>query len=104
MRGSQKLTYGPGVNAPWNSGAGLPAPAVTPLLPNGVKSSKDKEKDKDASAPKSLPDARMYATWSWEQKSYREPLPLANRRTRMSTVQLSGVVGNGRRARSESHT
>ncbi|KAI0688510.1 hypothetical protein BC835DRAFT_1419102 [Cytidiella melzeri] len=93
-RGTQKLLYGPGVNAHWNSGTGLPGVAPTPQLPNGVK----KEKDKDTSASKALPDAKMYATWSWDQKSYREPLSLANRRMRMGSVQLSSVVGNGRRA------
>lgn len=99
MRGTQKLIYGPGVNAPWNSGTGLPGVAPTPQLVNGAKA-KEKEKEKDAASAKPLPDAKMYATWSWEPKSYREPLP---RRTRTGSVQLSSVVGNGRRARSESH-
>ena len=58
---------------------------------------KEKDKDKDVAA-KVLPDAKMYATWSWDQKSYREPLSLANRRTRMGSVQLSNVNGNSRRA------
>ena len=102
LRGTQKLTYGPGVNAPWNSGGATP-PAATPQLPNGVKTPKDKEKEKAASTPKPLPDARLYATWAWEQKSYKEPLAHTNRRTRMNSIQLSGVVGNGRRSRSESH-
>lgn len=105
-RGAQKLTYGPGVNAQWNSGTGLPV-AATPVIPNGtIKAAKEKEKEKeskDQAAPKPLPDARMYATWSWDQKSYREPLANTARRTRTGSVQLAGIVGNGRRARSESH-
>ncbi|KAI0087594.1 hypothetical protein BDY19DRAFT_954514 [Irpex rosettiformis] len=98
-RGNQKLIYGPGVNAHWNSGTGMPGVAPTPQLTNGVK--KEKEKEKDA-ASKALPDAKMYATWNWDQKSYREPLSLANRRTRMGSVQLPNVNGNSRRV-SESH-
>lgn len=92
----RKLTYGPGVSAPWNSG---PQPALAgPALQNGAK--KEKEKDgKDAAASKPLPDAKLYATWSWEQKSFRDPV----RRGRAGTVQLSGAMGNGRR-KSESHS
>lgn len=93
---NKKLTYGPGISAPWNTGTAAAA-ATTPTLPNGAK----KEKEKDA-PPKALPDARLYATWNWERKSFREPLP--RRPSRMGTVQLSGTIGNGRRARSESHS
>ena len=89
----RKLTYGPGVNAPWNSGPAPPAP--TPSLANGVK--KEKDGKSDAVPTKVIPDAKLYATWNWEQKSYREPI----RRARNS-VSLSGTMGNGRR-RSESH-
>ena len=110
MRGAQKLTYGPGVSAPWNSGTGVPGAAsaaatavTTPQLPNGVKGAKDKEREKAPAVPKPLPDARMFATWNWDQKSYKEPLSQFHRRTRTGSVQLSGTVGNGRRARSESH-
>ena len=91
VRDGKKLTYGPGVNAPWNSG---PVPAQTPSA-NGVKKEKD---GKDAPPPKVIPDARLYATWNWEQKSHREPM----RRGRMGSVSLAGTMGNGRR-RSESH-
>ncbi|PSR79834.1 hypothetical protein PHLCEN_2v6880 [Hermanssonia centrifuga] len=103
-RGTQRLTYGPGVNAPWNSGN--PAASAIPPLPNGLKSGREKDKDgkdKDVSAPKPLPDARLYATWSWEQKDHREPLP-PSRRARMGSVHLSGSIGNGKRARSENHS
>ena len=79
----------------------MPGVAPTPQLPNGVKKEKEKEKEKDT-ASKVLPDAKMYATWSWDQKTYREPLSLANRRTRMGSVQLSNINGNSRRA-SDSH-
>lgn len=103
-RGTQKLIYGPGISAPWNSGPSTPA---APPVPNGVKGLKEKEKEakeKDA-APKPLADARLYATWNYEEKSFREPLP-AGRRARMGSVQLPGplVMGNGKRARSESHS
>lgn len=120
-RGTQKLTYGPGLAAPWNSGPTPPLPSTTPL-PNGVKGSNTpgsaivKNEEKDA-PPKPLPDARLYSTWNWEEKSFREPLPPPARRPRVGSVQLGmpgagggvgglggGVVGNGKRARSESHS
>lgn len=90
----RRLTYGPGVPAQWNG------PVAAPAAPqaNGVKKEKD-GKDKDAAPAKLLPDAKLYATWNWEQKSYRDPV----RSRRISTVQLPGTMGNGRRAsRSES--
>ena len=101
-RGTQKLTYGPGISAPWNSGPALP---TTTPVPNGVKGLKkeDKEKEKDAQ-PKPLPDARLYATWNWEEKNYRDPIQ-PSRRPRMGSVQLSAPINiNGKRARSESHS
>ena len=114
-RGAQKLTYGPGIAAPWNSGPTPPLPSTTPI-PNGVKGANSatvKNEEKDA-PPKPLPDARLYATWNWEEKSYREPLLPPARRPRVGSVQLgmpgvgggigAGVVGNGKRARSESHS
>ncbi|CCM03224.1 uncharacterized protein FIBRA_05349 [Fibroporia radiculosa] len=71
QRGSQKLTYGPGVSAPWNTNASTPpAPAVTTKGKDGGLTN-GKEVDVPA---KSLPDARLYATWDFEQKRCHEPL------------------------------
>jgi hypothetical protein len=80
-RGTQKLTYGPAINAPWNSSLqplATPAGGVGPTLANGATGKDDattKGKDGKDSAPK-IPDARLYATWDYEQKHFWEPLPL----------------------------
>ncbi|GBE87150.1 hypothetical protein SCP_1003970 [Sparassis crispa] len=74
FRGNQRLTYGPGVNAPWNSG--VPTPATTPALGKSKDGhgSNGLPNGKDAAAPaKALPDARLYATWNYEQKHYQDP-------------------------------
>ena len=100
QRGSQKLTYGPGVNAPWNS-AFSSAPTATPAPGkgkekdgvNGMPNGKDKDKEKET--PRSLPDARLYATWNYEQKRYDEPLVVRRRLGSVAAVPMG-------RARSES--
>ena len=51
---NKPLIYGNGIPAPWNTG--------TPV---------DGKKD---DTPSVLPDARLYATWDSETKSFREPL------------------------------
>jgi len=98
-RGTKSLTYGQGVPAPWNSSNPLPSSdgAIVPstpaaakpgtkdallLLPNG----KDKDTSGQAKAPPvALPDARLYATWDYEQKDYRVPIVAPSRsRTRMA--------------------
>ncbi|KII90167.1 hypothetical protein PLICRDRAFT_138678 [Plicaturopsis crispa FD-325 SS-3] len=101
-RGNQKLTYGPGVNAPWNANVGG-ATAGTPTLGKGASSNgQPNGKGKEVAAPKPLPDARMYATWDYDQKHFFEPLP-AGRRGRMGSSQSSSGVtlslgGKGRSA------
>ncbi|KAI0656335.1 hypothetical protein C8Q70DRAFT_935834 [Cubamyces menziesii] len=90
QRGSQKLTYGPGVNAPWNASFS-PMPAATPAPgkgkeaggANGAVNGKEKEKE----PPRPLPDARLYATWSYEQKLFDEPLVI---RRRLGSVHAPG--------------
>lgn len=85
MRGSQKLLYGPPVNAPWNSSiqpsAATPVGVSGPTLANGKVNGKDdpgaKGKDgKDVAGAGKIPDARLYATWDYEQKHFWEPLAL----------------------------
>ncbi|RPD60727.1 hypothetical protein L227DRAFT_547024 [Lentinus tigrinus ALCF2SS1-6] len=87
LRGGQKLLYGNGVNASWNSSFN-PTPAATPAAGkgkdgavNGMANGKDKGGDKgaDGEKPRALPDARFYATWNYEQKRYDEPLVVRRR-------------------------
>ncbi|TCD68995.1 hypothetical protein EIP91_009217 [Steccherinum ochraceum] len=97
LRGTTKLVYGQGVPAPWNSSAIPLAPPAVPQAgkPNGSKDTNGK--DDPTSAAKLLPDARLFATWNWDQKSYKESLP-AVRRGRMGSVAGNvhiGAVPNG---------
>ncbi|KAG6335059.1 hypothetical protein ID866_4037 [Astraeus odoratus] len=67
QRGPQKLIYGPGINAPWNSsstgGTGQTSKANDEAVANGRE------------APSfTLPDAQMFATWDYEVKHYQDPL------------------------------
>lgn len=83
---SQRLLYGTGVNAPWNAQAGLPAVASTPtaaklkdtLAPNGLTSGKEP-------FTKTIPDARLHATWDYEAKRYNDVLSVS-RRGRMNSM------------------
>ncbi|KAI0651254.1 hypothetical protein C8Q79DRAFT_1059599 [Trametes meyenii] len=99
QRGKEKLTYGPGVNAPWNASfSPMPASAAVPGKgkgeggANGMANGKDKDKDKEP--PRPLPDARLYATWSYEQKPFDEALVVRRR--------LGSVHAAAGRAKSES--
>ncbi len=114
QRGTQKFTYGPGANASWNSTL-APASANTPVpgkgkdkekdkekegvngMANGKEKEKEKEREKEGS--RLLPDARLYATWEYEQKRYDQPLVM-KRRVGSMTVHTGG--GSVARARSES--
>lgn len=103
-RGTKALTYGQGIPAPWNSNPDgtsqpPPTPAVTKpsakdALLNGKEKDKeklDKEKDKSkdtngqTKASVALPDAKLYATWDYEPKDCRIPLPTRTR-TRMAAA------------------
>lgn len=88
QRGSQKLTYGPGVNAPWNASfspmpASTPAPGKGKEAAAGVNGAAPNGKEKEKEPPRPLPDARLYATWSYEQKGFDEVLVV---RRRMGSV------------------
>ncbi|KAI0063291.1 hypothetical protein BV25DRAFT_1854246 [Artomyces pyxidatus] len=104
-RGPEKLLYGPGVAASWNSALGPTPPSAVPTpttgkgkesTANGLPNGKGKEPVEEA---KALPDARFYATWEYEQKNFREPLVTPRRARQGSIIQSS--VGPGR-LRSES--
>ncbi|ETW79874.1 hypothetical protein HETIRDRAFT_322551 [Heterobasidion irregulare TC 32-1] len=102
-RGSEQLIYGNGVSAVWNSSP-MPAPvAPTPTVGKGKEAlANGLANGKGAGKEKALPDARMYATWEYDQKSFKEPLAIP-RRARQASIQsnLSSVSAVGR-ARSES--
>ena len=109
QRGTQKLTYGPGVNAPWNASFS-PQPAATPATgkggagggkdgagANGLANGNGNGKEKEGAPARPLPDARLYATWNYEPKRFDEPLVV---RRRVGSV-VGGPAAMGR-ARSES--
>ncbi len=87
----ERLVYGPGVNAPWNAG---PTAAGAPAAGTGGKGGKDGANGKEGSPSQLLPDAKMYATWNWEQKDFRSPLPHKGR-SRMGSVSILGGPSNG---------
>lgn len=66
----EKLKYGLGVPAPWNSSSS-----------SAGGDTKDKAKDNpnakeiDEKDTTSLPDAHLYATWNYETHDFRQPIP-----------------------------
>ncbi|CAK5271037.1 unnamed protein product [Mycena citricolor] len=56
-RGAKSLTYGPGVPAPWNA----------------PDNKEENAKDRDSREPKVV-DARVFATWEYEAKDFRNPI------------------------------
>lgn len=122
IRNSEKLTYGPGVPAHWNKTAVpiLPAgvtagPTPTVNLSNGVPNGKGKEKAKDSDKDKDKlangeaaekdrvwPDARFYATWEYEQKSFRAEL-VPPRKAKQGGFQSNMFAPGVKRSASESH-
>jgi hypothetical protein len=105
QRGPEKLTYGTGVPAPWNNPDKLSGPSPMPSvgkgkepLANGLTNGKGKEAEKGPV----LPDARLFATWEHEQKSFRDPLTIP-RRARQGSVHTSLAASSvPGRARGES--
>ena len=77
-------------------------PATTPAPgkgkeTNGMPNGKEKDKDKEAARP--LPDARLYATWNYEQKRFEEPLM-----TRRRVGSVAGGVGGVSMGRTRSES
>jgi Wiskott-Aldrich syndrome protein len=107
QRGPEKLTYGTGIPAPWNNPDRSSGPAPMPStgtgkepLANGLTLTNGK--GKEAEKGPVLPDARLFATWEHEQKSFRDPLTIP-RRARQGSVLTSLAVSNAPgRARGES--
>ncbi|KAF8966948.1 hypothetical protein BDZ97DRAFT_1806041 [Flammula alnicola] len=91
-RGNKPLIYGSGIPAPWNANAVTSGPDS--VLPTPL-TSKPKEapsaNGKESPVKPVLPDARLYATWDYEQKDFKVPLtPLPRSRNRMGSIQASG--------------
>jgi len=68
QRGNQKLYYGTGVSAPWNSSASGAPPGA-----NGRDESAANGRGNEP-LTFTLPDAQMFATWDFEAKRPQEPL------------------------------
>ncbi|KAF9260429.1 hypothetical protein L218DRAFT_962578 [Marasmius fiardii PR-910] len=115
-RGSKQLMYGTGVPAPWNANL---SPSTDPkdgaigqggsvgggANPNGKGVPGVNGIIKGEQQPKSvLPDARLFATWDYEVRDYRAPIPGHLRKGRVAssgggsghgTTGGVGVVGHG---------
>jgi hypothetical protein len=72
--------------------------------------SKDKDvpltngKGKEVAGKPFLQDARLYATWDYEQKSFKDPLSVGRRGRTGSTLGMGTIslgAGNGPKLRSE---
>lgn len=77
---NQRLLYGSGVNAPWNTNGGISAVASTPTT---VKT-KEGEVSESMTNGKGvlariIPDARLYTTWDYEVKRHNEAIPVTRR-------------------------
>ncbi|EGN94878.1 hypothetical protein SERLA73DRAFT_114335 [Serpula lacrymans var. lacrymans S7.3] len=91
QRGTQKLHYGPGVNAPWNANSGTLVGAGTPTShPNKDPDASGSQNGKEVSS-NVLPDAQLFATWEYDAKHYQEALPVG-RRSRVGTFSSPSVA------------
>ncbi|KAH7885876.1 hypothetical protein F5I97DRAFT_1809135 [Phlebopus sp. FC_14] len=82
QRGTQRLFYGPGISAPWNSSSSGPGGKA-------IEDSSTMANGRGAEAPAfTLPEAQMFATWEYEVKHFNEPL---GRRGRTSSSIPSGA-------------
>lgn len=88
QRGSQKLVYGSGIPAPWNS-------SPTNSAGQGGKGEDGSAANGQDASSFTLPDAQMFATWDYEAKHYQEPLG-AGRRGRVSSTPIVSLATLGR--------
>ncbi|KAF9219322.1 hypothetical protein BS17DRAFT_761064 [Gyrodon lividus] len=95
QRGSQKLYFGPGVPAPWNSS--LTGASGT----QGGKGGEDSSVVNGREAPSfTLPEAQMFSTWDYEVKHFQEPLAGGRRGRTSGTPMLSLSLGRPSKAAS----
>ena len=88
QRGSQKIYYGPGIPAPWNS-------SLTASAMQGGKGEDGGTTNGQDASSFTLPDAQMFATWDYETKQYSEPLG-TGRRGRVSATPIVSLSSLGR--------
>lgn len=86
VRSNEKLFYGTGVPASWND-ANLKMQPRPPIIsgkkskdtiPNG-KVNEHMSNQPGAGEKANVVDAMLYATWEWDRKDYRVPLPPGKR-------------------------
>ena len=80
MRSNEKLFYGTGVPAPWNNNNRKSQPTLTNASGKKGKDNATNGKGSEAKATTGgdkgeVVDATLYATWDWDRKDYRIPLP-----------------------------
>lgn len=105
-RSSKPLLYGRGIPAPWNSHA-IPPGDGSNVPPTPVTSNKEKDRENGEAPNKPLiPDAQLFATWDFETKDFKVPLPSSRHRNRVGSIQSgsSGVISlpSGPSSRSKS--
>ena len=92
----EKLLYGSGVPAPWNSDPTTQGGAVTRLGKSKDKVDDDdddgRRRERTEEDAKVLPDAVLLATWDWEAHDFRQPL--THRRSRALGSFSLGSVGH----------
>ncbi|TFK37668.1 hypothetical protein BDQ12DRAFT_652775 [Crucibulum laeve] len=94
-RGTKPLTYGGGIPAPWNANAIPPTGDAIPPTPVTAKP-KDAANGNDPLIKPVIPDARLFATWDFQQKDFKTPLN-GTRARRLGSMQVggSGVISLG---------
>jgi Wiskott-Aldrich syndrome protein len=96
QRGSKPLVYGHGVAAPWNSNPIPPTDAngvpQTPIAAKSKDNSVNGKADEETPKP-AIPDALLFATWDYDSKDFRVPLP--RHRGRMGSIAAGGSSSSG---------
>ncbi|KAL0573332.1 hypothetical protein V5O48_008630 [Marasmius crinis-equi] len=99
FRGTKQLIYGSGVPAPWNTH--VVSSSNDPRDGGGAGSGVNGIGRSDPAAKNAPPDARLFATWDYEAKDYRAPLPASH--LKKGRIGGQGVgVALGARGRSAS--
>ncbi|KAG7087472.1 hypothetical protein E1B28_013436 [Marasmius oreades] len=101
MRGTKQVIYGNGVPAPWNANLAPSTDLTAKDGGGGTGSGVNGIVKGDPPTKSVLPDARLFATWDYEPKDYRAPIPTHLRRGRIGSGPNVGVAV-GARGRSTS--
>lgn len=96
IRSTEKLFYGTGTPAPWNNSHLKPPPASTNII---GKKAKEALTNGKAAEPKPVAvnekaevvDATLYATWDWDRKDFRIPLPPGKRSRQSFSIPGAGT-------------